>query len=164
MPPPRRSTLPKAVAACLSSHLCFGLLFERRGLPAAIGAHAGHNLAVVAVQAAPIVLQGSSYSRWYAPLTWGTIYAVYIWRWLQKSALLDQSLHESRSRKSSCRSHERPYLSMPRPSYTRCSRSPTTMPIMMPTLIVQFFMRTILRANADVRRKLLTLRLHCDAA
>ena len=48
---PRRAAaltvaLPRAVAAGFSSYLCLGLLYERRGLPAAIGAHASHNLIV----------------------------------------------------------------------------------------------------------------------
>ena len=40
--------LPTAVAAGLSSFFCFGRLFDARGLPAAVGAHAAHN-AFVAV-------------------------------------------------------------------------------------------------------------------
>lgn len=38
--------LPTAVAAGASSYFCFGLLFEARGLPAAIGAHVAHNTIV----------------------------------------------------------------------------------------------------------------------
>ena len=36
--------LPRAVAAGLSSYFLFGPLYEKRGLPAALGAHGAHNL------------------------------------------------------------------------------------------------------------------------
>ena len=38
--------LPTAVAAGLSSFFCFGRLYDTRGLPAAVGAHAMHNAIV----------------------------------------------------------------------------------------------------------------------
>ena len=61
--------LPGGVAAYLCATRCFGLLYERRGLPAALGAHAGHNLLMstmaalderlVARVAAPAWLRGA---------------------------------------------------------------------------------------------------------
>jgi membrane protease YdiL (CAAX protease family) len=44
-------SLPRAVAAALSAHLCLGLVYERRGLPAALGAHAAHNAMVSSLHA-----------------------------------------------------------------------------------------------------------------
>lgn len=38
--------LPRAVSAGLSAYFCLGYLYERRGLPASVGAHIGHNLMV----------------------------------------------------------------------------------------------------------------------
>ena len=32
-----------------ASHFCFGLCFERRGLPSAVGAHSAHNVAINAL-------------------------------------------------------------------------------------------------------------------
>ena len=45
--------LPLALSATLSSFFCFGMLYERRGLAAAVGAHAAHNLAVSTLHALP---------------------------------------------------------------------------------------------------------------
>ena len=75
--------LPGGVAAYLCSTRCFGLLYERRGLPAALGAHAAHNLLMstmaaaderlVARVAAPALLRGSL-----IPIA---VYGVFGWRW-----------------------------------------------------------------------------------
>ena len=40
------AALPGAIAAAAASHFCFGLCFERRGLPSAVGAHSAHNIAI----------------------------------------------------------------------------------------------------------------------
>ena len=40
------AALPGAIAAATASHFCFGLCFERRGLPSAVGAHSAHNVAI----------------------------------------------------------------------------------------------------------------------
>ena len=40
------AALPGAIAAAAASHFCFGLCFERRGLPSAVGAHSAHNVAI----------------------------------------------------------------------------------------------------------------------
>ena len=69
--------LPRALSAALSSYYCLGLLYERRGLPSAVGAHAAHNMIVSALHA----LQGhGGYLMrhglgWATPLVPAAIYA-----------------------------------------------------------------------------------------
>lgn len=69
--------LPTAACAGLSSYLCMGALYERRGLPAAVGAHAAHNAGVWALHR----LQGrggwlrAHGASWVAPLIPAAVYA-----------------------------------------------------------------------------------------
>ena len=50
-PAPLVLRLPLAVSSALSAYFCFGVLYERRGLSAAVGAHAAHNLLTKLLQA-----------------------------------------------------------------------------------------------------------------
>ena len=75
--------LPVAVASGLSSYYCFGVLYERRGLPSCIGAHAAHNLFVTTLHS----LQGRTTGLLYAsglgfvaPIVPAAIYANYFYR------------------------------------------------------------------------------------